>query len=209
MPLRFGELGGASGCTPPRQAEPDTPPEEGNCRYGLGNLRAQAVVHHPVGRSPTPLHRRGISWYRTHTTTPSGFARHPSRGGELPPPQEGNCCLQRRGMVRPYWRGPSRNTLTRRRMLASTGWSSDNKVPQMGCPVCNLTGVVSVSGGSTHSSAYLSAGYWFAVPKSQFLVSQPVYVVVVGIVGDVSIATVCGVLVVSPSPLLIPGRLSQ
>ena len=36
-----GEFEGASGCTPLRQAELDTPPQEGNCRYGLGNLRAQ------------------------------------------------------------------------------------------------------------------------------------------------------------------------
>ena len=46
--------------TPPRQAAPATPPEEGNCRYGLGNLRVQAVVRHSVKRSLTPLHRRGI-----------------------------------------------------------------------------------------------------------------------------------------------------
>ena len=96
-------------------------------------------------------------------------------------------------------------------MLASTGWSSDNKVPQMGCPVCNLSGVVVSSGlgSSIHSVAYLRAGYWFAVPKSQFLVSQLVYVVVVGIVGDASIVTVCGVLVVSPVPLLLAELLSQ
>ena len=161
LPLRFGELEGASGCTPPRRAAPATPPEEGNCRYGLGNWKAQAVVHHPVKRSLTPLHRRGIagcrggelagteptqpprqaapatppeegncrvqrrgiSWYRTHTTTPSGFDRHPSAGGELPlrfgelegasgctpprqaeldtPPQEGNCRVRMRGITAP------------------------------------------------------------------------------------------------------------
>ena len=63
--------------------------------------------NHPVRRSLTPLHRRGISWCRTatttpsdrtavccsrsigmtlcrpSTTTPSGYARHPSTGGEL------------------------------------------------------------------------------------------------------------------------------
>ena len=59
-------------------------------------------------------------------------------------------------------------------MLASTGWSSDNKVPQMGCPVCDLTRVVvsSGSGSSIHSVAYLRAGYWFAVPKSHISASE-------------------------------------
>ena len=138
-------VGGASGCTPPRQAEPDTPPQEGNCQPPEeGNCRVQIRGHHPVRRSLTPLRRRGI----------------PPRQAELDtPPQEGNCRLHRRGMIRCYWRGPSRNTLTRRRMLASTCWFS-NTVPQMGCPVCDLTGSVSSgSGSSTHSVAYLSAGY--------------------------------------------------
>ena len=82
-PSKGGELPYADTRTPPRQAELDTPPEEGNCR----------------------LQRRGISWYKTHTTTPSGYACHPSRGGELAcadtrqpprqaeldtPPEEGN-----------------------------------------------------------------------------------------------------------------------
>ena len=63
------------------------------------------------------LHRRAISWYRAHTTTPSSFACHPSTGGEchpvrlrrrvqtrydcssvsvlvISPPQERNCRVQ-------------------------------------------------------------------------------------------------------------------
>ena len=60
--------------TPPRQAELDTPPQE-------GNWLVQNPHDHPVRlRLPLsaggelPLHRRGIGWYRTHTTTPSGCA---------------------------------------------------------------------------------------------------------------------------------------
>ena len=87
-----GELAGTEPTQPPRQASLDTPPQGG-------------IVC---------LHRRGISWYRTHTTTPSSGACHPSEGGELfaseggelagteptqpprqaslaTPPQEGNC----------------------------------------------------------------------------------------------------------------------
>ena len=52
-PSTGGELAGAEPTQPPRQAELDTPPQEGNC------------------------------WCRTYTTTPSGYARHPSKGGEL------------------------------------------------------------------------------------------------------------------------------
>ena len=92
------ELPGADTRPPPRQAAPATPPQEGNCRV-------QTRGHHPVRLRLPPLHRRGISWYRTHTTTPSSFACHPSIGGELAstepmqpprqaapatPPQEGN-----------------------------------------------------------------------------------------------------------------------
>ena len=87
---------------------------------------------HPVRLRLPLLHRRGIAWCRHATTTPSGFACHPSTGGELPgadtprpprqaspatPPQEGNCLVQtrhdhpvrlrlpplhRRGMVYPH-----------------------------------------------------------------------------------------------------------
>ena len=74
--VRFGEVGGASGCTPPRQAELDTPPQEGNC---LVQIRG----HYPVRLRLPPLHRRGIALCRYEDNTPSGFARHPSTGGEL------------------------------------------------------------------------------------------------------------------------------
>ena len=72
--------------------------------------------HHPVRLCLPPLHRRGISgavlFQQPHvTTTPSGYACHPSAGGELSsadtsqpprqatpatPPQEGNCLVQTR-----------------------------------------------------------------------------------------------------------------
>ena len=97
---------------PPRQASPATPPKE-------GNWLVQNPHDHPVKRSLTPLHRRGISWYRIHTTTPSGCACHPSEGGELAgaeptrpprqaslatPPKEGNglaLCLYRHEATTP------------------------------------------------------------------------------------------------------------
>ena len=108
-----------------------------------GTILIQTRHNHPVGLRPPPLHRRGmvrhytytdtpqpprqatpatppkegngaaLYLYRHATTTPSGYARHPSTGGEwcgtiliqtrhnhpvrlrLPP-------LQRRGMVRHY-----------------------------------------------------------------------------------------------------------
>ena len=108
--------------TPPRQASPATPPEE-------GNWLVQNPRDHPVKRSLTPLQGRRIALCRYEDTTPSGFACHPSRGGELhpvkrcltplqgngipprraspaTPPREGNC----------YCNGPSRKTLMRRRM---------------------------------------------------------------------------------------------
>ena len=119
---------------------------------GFARHPSRGGEYHPVKRSLTPLQRRGIGrtvWgiggRKRLYTTPSGFACHPSEGGELPPPEEGNWLVQirghhpvkrsltplrRRGMC--YWRGPSRNTLMRNRMLASTGWSSDNKVSHCG-----------------------------------------------------------------------------
>ena len=80
----------------------------------------QTRHNHPVGLHPPPLHRRGISWCRHATTTPSGFTRHPSTGGELAgadttqpprraspatPPQEGNCLVQMQcvGVVWGIW----------------------------------------------------------------------------------------------------------
>ena len=101
-PSTGGELSVAEPQQPPRQASPATPPQEGNCL--LQNLN-----NHPVRLRLPPLHRRGIVCCRTSTTTPSGFACYPSKGGELPvaepqqpprqaapatPPQEGNCLLQ-------------------------------------------------------------------------------------------------------------------
>ena len=101
-PSTGGELLSADTTQPPRQAELDTPPQEGNCSVQIRH-------NHPVGLRPPPLHRRGIAQCRYDTTTPSGFARHPSTGGELlsadttqpprraspaTPPQEGNCSVQ-------------------------------------------------------------------------------------------------------------------
>ena len=63
-------IGGRLPCAdtgpPPRQAELDTPPQEGNC---LVQIRG----HHPVKRSLTPLHRRGIALCRYGATTPSSW----------------------------------------------------------------------------------------------------------------------------------------
>ena len=71
----------------------------------------QTRHNHPVRLRLPPLHRRGIDWCRHDTIAPSGFACHPSTGGELPgadttqpprqaapatPPQEGNCLVQTR-----------------------------------------------------------------------------------------------------------------
>ena len=93
-----GELLSADTTQPPRRASPATSPQEGNCSVQIRH-------NHPAGLRPPPLHRRGIAQCRHATTTPSGFARHPSTGGELlsadttqPPrraspatsPQEGN-----------------------------------------------------------------------------------------------------------------------
>ena len=112
---------------PPRQAAPATPPQEGNCsvqKRGTtescqsclpatppqeGNCSVQNHHNHPVRLRLPPLHRRGIAQCRTTTTTPSGCACHPSKGGELlsaeppqpprqaapaTPPKEGNCSVQ-------------------------------------------------------------------------------------------------------------------
>ena len=114
-------MGGASGCTPPCQAELATPPQEGNCW-----CRTHTTT--PPG-CPPPLQRRGIAASRggelpcADTRTPprqaeldtppqegnclartSGVSlivrRTPPRQAELDtPPQEGNCRLRRRGMV--------------------------------------------------------------------------------------------------------------
>ena len=43
----------------------------------------QNLNNHPVRLRLPPLHRRGIDLCRTTTTTPSGYACHPSTGGEL------------------------------------------------------------------------------------------------------------------------------
>ena len=103
-PSAGGELPSADTTQLLRQAEPATPPQEGNCLV-------QTRHNHPVRLRLPPLRRRGIAWCRHDTTTPSGFACHPSAGGELPgadteppprqaspatPPQEGNCLVQTR-----------------------------------------------------------------------------------------------------------------
>ena len=101
------ELAGAEPTQPPRQAEPDTPPKEGNCLPPQeGNCLLQIRCHHPVKLRLPPLrrrgiaclHRRGISWCRTHTTTPSGCACRVQTRYDcssvfvlvISPPQEGN-----------------------------------------------------------------------------------------------------------------------
>ena len=104
-PSTGGELLSADTRQPPRQASPATPPQEGNCSV-------QIRGNHPVRLRLPPLHRRGIAQCRYEATTPSGFACHPSTGGELlsadtrqpprqaspaTPPQEGNCSVQIRG----------------------------------------------------------------------------------------------------------------
>ena len=97
---------------PPRRATPATPPQEGN---GPAPYLYQIRRNHPVGLSPATPPQEGNGpapyLYRHETTTPSGFARHPSTGEEWsgtiliqtrdnhpvglrPPP------LHRRGMVR-------------------------------------------------------------------------------------------------------------
>ena len=94
---------------PPRQAEPATPPQEGNgpalylYRYEAttpsggachpstggewsGTILIQIRGNHPVRRSLPPLHRRGIIRHYTYTDT-----RQPPRQAEpATPPQEGN-----------------------------------------------------------------------------------------------------------------------
>ena len=65
-----------------------SPPQEGNWWRGAVEM-VQTRHNHPVRLRLPPLHRRGIGgagrsrWYRPGTTTPSGFACHPSAGGEL------------------------------------------------------------------------------------------------------------------------------
>ena len=117
-PSTGGELAGAEPTQLPRQASPATPPQEGNWWRGAVKM-VQNPHNHPVRLRLPPLRRRGIvclhrrgiggaersRWYRPGTTTPSGFACHPSTGGELAgteptqpprqaeldtPPQEGN-----------------------------------------------------------------------------------------------------------------------
>ena len=64
-PLHRRGIGGAGGrdgtdpAQPPRQAELDTPPQEGNWWRGAVEM-VQTRHNHPVKRSLTPLHRRGM-----------------------------------------------------------------------------------------------------------------------------------------------------
>ena len=109
---------------PPRQASPATPPQEGNCRVQTrcdcssvsilvisppqeGNCLVQTRYNHPVKRSLTPLHRRGIPPRQAEpatppqegNTTPSSFACHPSTGGEYHPVRRSLPPLHRRGIA--------------------------------------------------------------------------------------------------------------
>ena len=78
---------------PPRQAELDTPPKEGNDSPSPVTVLFQQTRHnHPVKRSLTPLHRRGIvclhrreiiCLQRRGKPPRQAPACHPSRGGEL------------------------------------------------------------------------------------------------------------------------------
>ena len=126
-PSTGGELPGADTIQPPRRASHATPPQEGNCRVQtrynhpvrlrLPPLHRRGIATSTGGELLPPqegncyLHRRGIAGCRHDTTTPSGCARHPSRGGELPgadtiqpprraapatPPEEGNCRVRSR-----------------------------------------------------------------------------------------------------------------
>ena len=72
---------------PPRQASPATPPEVGELAMRYFFI-APVYLYYPVRLRLPPLHRRGISgtvlFQQPHdTTTSSGFACHPSTGGEL------------------------------------------------------------------------------------------------------------------------------
>ena len=83
-----GELPCADTRTPPRQATPATPPQEGN-NPPLRFLGIWCYAeHHPVKRSLTPLHRRGIAGYR-HDAIAVVYLYWTSP-------------LHRRGIARPY-----------------------------------------------------------------------------------------------------------
>ena len=94
---------------PPRQAEPDTPPQEGNglalylCRYEAttpsgcachpsiggewsGTILVQIRGNHPVRLRLPPLHRRGMVWHYTCADT----RQPPRQAAPATPPQEGN-----------------------------------------------------------------------------------------------------------------------
>ena len=86
-PSAGGELPGADTRTPRRRVQTQcnrprvsaldiSSPQERNCPV-------QIRGHHPVRLRLPPLRRRGIAQCRHEDTTPSGFACHPSRGGEL------------------------------------------------------------------------------------------------------------------------------
>ena len=85
-----GGRDGTDPAQPPRQASLATPPQEGNWWRGAVEM-VQTRHNHPVRLRLPPLrrrgivclHRRGIAYCRYDATTPSGFACHPSAGGEL------------------------------------------------------------------------------------------------------------------------------
>ena len=83
LPSTGGELACADTGTPPRQAELDTPPKEGNCPPPEeGNWLVQTRHNHPVRRS-----RR----VQTRCNRPSVFVL------DISPPEEGNWLVQIRG----------------------------------------------------------------------------------------------------------------
>ena len=105
FPSTGGELAGTEPTRPPRQAELDTPPQEGNCRSTGGELASTELTRPPrQAELDTPPQEGNCR--STGGELAGTEPTRPPRQAELDtPPQEGNC--------RPYCRGPSKNTLTR------------------------------------------------------------------------------------------------
>ena len=95
--LRFGELEGASGCTPPRQAELDTPPKEGNCRLRFGELEGASGCTPPRQAELDTPPKEGNCRLRFGELEGASGCT-PPRQAELDTPlEEGNCLVQIRG----------------------------------------------------------------------------------------------------------------